>query len=363
MPELVDANQTAFIRGRFIQDNFVLVQESAKRLFSRGQSSLLLKVDIAKAFDSISWPFLLSVLRQRGFGPRWLSWVTLLLRSARMRVLINGAAGSVFHHGRGLRQGDPISPLLFVIAMDVLSGLFRAAERTGGLVSLHTIGLKHRVSLYADDVVIFARPDEVELQVVRRILDLFGGASGLRVNFGKSSMVPIQCSEEAVDSITGILPCPVVNMPCNYLGLPLSVRKLQRTDLEPVLDKLASKLSLWKARLMTREGRALYVQVVFTASVVYQLMALELEPWFLQAVDKLRHGFLWTGREDASGGSCAVAWHLVCQPKYLGGLGLHNLRLLNTALRAKWLWLTKTGLARPWHGLDVEVSKDSKALF
>jgi hypothetical protein len=99
------------------------------------------------------------------------------------------------------------------------------------------------------------------------------------------------------------------------------------------------------------------------ASVVYQLMVLDLEPWFLQAVDKLRRGFLWARCEDASCGSCAVAWHLVCQPKYLGGLGLHNLRLLNTALRAKWLWLSKTDQARPWHGLDVEVLKDSKALF
>jgi hypothetical protein len=75
--------------------------------------------------------------------------------------------------------------------MDVFSGLFRAAERSGVLASLHAIGLKHRVSLYADDVVIFARPDEVELQVVRRILDFFRGASGLLVNFGKNSVVPI----------------------------------------------------------------------------------------------------------------------------------------------------------------------------
>jgi hypothetical protein len=81
-----------------------------------------------------------------------------------------------------------------------------------------------------------------------------------------------------------------------------------------VLDKLASKLSLWKARLMSREGHALYVPVVLTASVVYQLMALELEPWFPQAVDKLRCGFLWAGREDASGGSCAVACILSASP-------------------------------------------------
>jgi hypothetical protein len=142
-------------------------------------------------------------------------------------------------------------------------------------------------------------------------------------------------------------------MPCPYLGLPLAVRKLQRTNLQPVIDKLASKLSTWKARLLTMEGRAIYVQVVMMASVIYQLMAIDLEPWFLQAVDKLRRGFLWAGFGDALGGQCAVAWDLVCQPKCLGGLGFHNLRLLNTALRAKWLWMAKTDNTRPWHGLNI----------
>jgi hypothetical protein len=286
-----------------------------------------------------------------------------LLQSARTKVLINGSAGMPFSHGKGLRQGDPISPLLFVIAMDVLSALFRAAENAGVLTGLSAMGHRHRVSLYADDVVIFARPVEAEVQVVRGILDFFGGASGLRVNYGKSSIVPIHCSEEALESVALSLPCPVTSMPCTYLGLPLAIRKLQRSDLLPVVDKLASKLSAWKARLLTLEGRATYVQVVMTASIIYQLMALDLEPWFLEAVDKLRRGFLWAGAGDAHGGHCAVAWDRVCQPKCLGGLGFHNLRLFNTALRSKLLWLSRTDASKPWHGLNVDVGEASKALF
>jgi hypothetical protein len=363
MPELVNANQTAFIQGRCIQDNFLLVQESAKVLHAKNEASLLFKVDIAKAFDSISWPFLLSVLRQRGFGTRWIRWISLLLRTARTQVLVNGFEGDAFLHGRGLRQGDPISPLLFVIAMDVLAAMFCAAERAGILSHFGVAGIKHRVSLYADDVVVFAKPDRVELHAVRSILDHFGKASGLLVNFAKSAVAPIRCPEVAIPAVRDALSCQVVSLPCTYLGLPLSIRKLRKVDLQPVLDKLAGKLSYWRARLMTREGRAVYVQAVMTATVIYHLMALDLEPWFLQAVDKLRRGFLWAGSSDANGGCCAVAWDLVCQPKELGGLGFHNLRLLNTALRTRWLWFQRMGDAKPWSGLDIAVSKDTRALF
>jgi mannosylglycoprotein endo-beta-mannosidase len=82
MPELVGRNQSAFIKGRCIQDNFVLVRQSAVLLHRRKEPSVLLKLDVARAFDSVSWPFLLSILRQRGFGHRWIRWIALLLGSA-----------------------------------------------------------------------------------------------------------------------------------------------------------------------------------------------------------------------------------------------------------------------------------------
>jgi hypothetical protein len=247
--------------------------------------------------------------------------------------------------------------------MDVLAAMFRAAEQAGVLPTLAAAGLKHQVSLYADDVVVFARPERHELQAVRGILECFGDASGLRVNYGKSEAAPIQCSEAALATVREAFPCRVTSLSCTYLGLPLSIRKLRKADLQGVLDKLANKLSMWRARLLTREGRAVYVQAVMMASVIYQLMALDLDPWFLQAADKLRRGFLWAVREEAHGGGCAVAWDLVCQPKYLGGLGFHNLRLLNVALRTRWIWLQKTEMSKPWQGLDLRASSDSEALF
>ena len=363
MPDLVSCNQSAFIRGRCIQDNFLLVQQSAVTLHRKRVPSLLLKLDIARAFDSVAWPFLLSVLRQRGFGPRWIRWISLLLRTASTQVLINGSAGVRFWHGRGLRQGDPLSPLLFVIVMDVLGAMFKEAERRAVLTDLAVDGLRHRVSLYADDVVIFARPEERELGAVRAILRCFGDASGLFVNFAKSTVMPIRCGEDLITNVAPTLGCPVKDLPCTYLGLPLSLRKLTRGDLQTVLDKLANKLSFWKARLLSKDGRVVYVQVVMTSMVIYQLMALDLEPWFFKAVDKLRIGFLWVGREEAQGGNCLVAWSSVCTPRSIGGLGLHNLRWLNASLRARWIWLQKTDADRSWAGLQFKVQPESTAMF
>jgi hypothetical protein len=278
MHDLVDPSQSAFIRGRCIQDNFVLVQQSAATLHRHKIPALLMKLDIAKAFDSVSWPFLVSVLRQRGFGNRWIRWILLLLRSASTKVLVNRYAGDAFRHARGLRQGDPLSPLLFVIVMDALAGMFRLAEQLGVLESLRLAGIKHRISLYADDLVVFARPEPRDLQAVHAILRCFGGASALHVNLSKSASAPIRCSSALVDSIAPDIACPLMQFPCVYLGLPLSIGRLCKGDLQLVLDKLAAKLPHWKARLLTKEGRVTYVHAIMTASVVYQLLALDMEP-------------------------------------------------------------------------------------
>ncbi|KAM0920400.1 hypothetical protein ACQ4PT_007548 [Festuca glaucescens] len=363
MPELIDNNQSAFIKGRCIQDNFVLVQQGATALHRRKVLALLLKLDIARAFDSVAWPFLLQVMQHRGFGTRWTRWILLLLRSAMTRVLVNGCAGSAFRHGCGLRQGDPLSPLLFVLVMDVLARLFSTTEHRGVLADLSAVGIKHRVSLYADDVVVFAKPEVAEVAAVRGIMECFGGASGLCVNFNKSAAAPIRCPPQVLADMAAALDCPISTLPCNYLGLPLSIQRLTKRDLQLVLDKLANKLTFWKAKLLTKEGRVTYVQAIMTASVIYQLLALDLEPWFFHAVDKLRRGFLWAGRHEARGGNCLVAWDLVYRLKRDGGLGFHNLRTLNIALRTKWKWLLKTDQERPWAGMSVKVMPEANALL
>jgi hypothetical protein len=122
--------------------------------------TLMLKLDIAKAFDSLAWPFFFEVLRQRGFGPRWLARTACLLSTASTGVLVNGIPGDQFWHARGLRQEDPSSPIpmWFILAFDVMNAIFKLAEANGVFASLQPSSIRHRLSLFADDAVLLMKP-------------------------------------------------------------------------------------------------------------------------------------------------------------------------------------------------------------
>ena len=328
LDSLVSTNQSAFVRGRCIHDNFLLVQQMARFLHNRREPRRLLKLDITKAFDSVSWPFLLEVLAHLGFGRRWREIICYLLRSSSTRVLLNGQPGQWIAHRRGLRQEGPLSPMLFILVMDVLNALIGKADEEALLQPLATHRVKHRVSLYADDVALFIRPTPEDLSTIKEILRLFGEVSGLRTNMQNSSIVPIRCTTEQLEVVSRVMPCEVIDFPCKYLGLPLSIRKLTKTDLQPIVDQIADMLPDWKAALMSTAGRAVLVKAVLTAIPVYLLIALDVPKWLLRAIDKLHRAFLWKGRRLVNGGHCPVTWERACRPEELGGLGIHNLEIL-----------------------------------
>jgi hypothetical protein len=120
LDKLISQNQSAFIKKRSIQDSFLYVKNVIRDAHFKNSPTTFLKLDLAKAFDSVEWPFLLEVLEQMGFGQRWRDMISILLASSSSRVLLNGKQGRLFRHRRGLRQGDPLSPMLFILVMEPL---------------------------------------------------------------------------------------------------------------------------------------------------------------------------------------------------------------------------------------------------
>jgi len=212
---------------------------------------------------------------------------------------------------------------LFLV-MDGLCYMVKKASDEGLLQPLARRALQHRISLYADDVVIFLCPSANDIGITLDILQLFGDASGLRTNVQKSNGFPIQCSEEDKITIQEHLPCQLSDFPCKYLGVPLSLRKLTKQQVQPIIDRVADRLPGWKADLLTKAGRKILVQFVLTSMLVYLAMAMDLPPWALKAIDKIRRGFLWRGRRDAKGGHCLLAWPKVFGHQNSEALAFHS---------------------------------------
>uniref|UniRef100_A0A0A8XQ40 Uncharacterized protein n=1 Tax=Arundo donax TaxID=35708 RepID=A0A0A8XQ40_ARUDO len=253
--------------------------------------------------------------------------------------------------------------MLFVLVMDVLNSLISKASDLGLFKALSNRGPSHRLSLYADDVVLFIQPTSQEMELARAILEKFGDASGLHANLQKSSAIPIQCDSEDLALIEENLPCPAGTFPCTYLGLPLSNRKLRASELLPLVEKVADKLPGWKAGLIHKAGRIILVRMVLTAIPIHVLIALDIPKWVIRAIDKKRRAFLWKGRDSVNGGNCLVSWDKVCRPLDLGGLGILNLEVLGWALRMRWLWFQKTDPERPWSELQLSFHANTTALF
>jgi hypothetical protein len=209
--DIITANQSAFVKGQCLHDNFILVRQLVRKIHYKKEPGVLIKLDLSRAFDSISWSFLFEIMRALGFGAIFLKWISIVLSSASSRVVVNGMPRASFKHVRGLRQGDPISPMLFNCGMEALTALFVKAANEQLLSPLAGCSAMQRLSIYADDVVVFVRPVVPELVAIRDILTVFGEASGLKVNYSKSSATVIRGGELERVRTQSILGCPLVN--------------------------------------------------------------------------------------------------------------------------------------------------------
>ncbi|KAK1604375.1 hypothetical protein QYE76_028048 [Lolium multiflorum] len=295
-----------------------------------------------------------------GFGDLLLRWISLLLYTANTRVLVNGVPGDRIQHARGLRQGDPTSPLLFVAGMEVLTRLFTVAAQEPLLGNVAGISPLQRVSIYADDVVVFLRPETQDLLATREVLSLFSATSGLHVNYRKTTATLIRESVGDRDRVTEVLGCDIANFPIKYLGLQLALRPLTKAEWQPMLDGVIHSIPAWQRGLVTRAGRLVLIKSVISARPIHHILVEDAPAWLLEEVDKWLRAFFWAGKKEVHGGQCLVAWENICRPLCQGGLGVKDLCLQGLALRVRWEWLKCTDPHKPWQGLKL--AKDAKAL-
>jgi hypothetical protein len=181
---------------------------------------IILKLDFKKAFDKVEYGLMLKIMEHKGFPSKWLNSMKLIFNQGTSSVLLNGILGKVFHCRRGVRQGDPVSPLLFVLSADLLQSVLNSARRNN-LLNL-PLPLPNDddflILQYADDTLIFMQGDVNQLLQLKDILHSFAESTGLQVNFDKSFMVPINISEDRFNILANTLGCSKESLSFTYLG-------------------------------------------------------------------------------------------------------------------------------------------------
>jgi hypothetical protein len=203
----------------------------------------------------------------------------------------------------------------------------------------------------------------MDFRTFMAVIEDFGSASGLRTNIAKCSANLIRCTDAHLALVQQELQTPVEPFPQRYLGLPLSLRKPTAAQLQYLVDNIANKLPGWKASLLDKGGRLELVRSTLSAMPIFSMMSLDIPVKTILAIEKIIRGFLWKGRKDVKGGHCLVAWDKVCTPKKWGGLGIPNLRMMNVALRTRWLWLQRVDESKPWKELNIQVPQLARQLF
>jgi hypothetical protein len=201
MDKVISKPQNAFVKGRQILDSVLIANECLDSRIKSGDPGVLCKLDMEKAYDHVDCNFLLYLLKRCGFGERWCSWIKHCISSARFSILINGFPSGFFGSSRGVRQGDPLSPFLFVLVMEAFSRMI-SAMYSRGLISGFSVGSREhdRVEvshlLFADDTLIFCGTDASQIGYFEALLVCFEVVSGLKVNLAKSVLVPVGSLED-----------------------------------------------------------------------------------------------------------------------------------------------------------------------
>jgi hypothetical protein len=248
LSSVVAETQSAFVKNRQILDGILIANEVVDEARNLKKELMLFKVDFEKAYDSVDWGYLDSVMKGMSFPVLWRKWVRECVSTATAAVLVNGSPTDEFHLQRGLRQGDPLSPFLFLLAAEGLNVLMKAMVENN-LFSGYAVGTVNQVVFshlqFADDTLLLGNKSWANVRALRAVLVLFESLSGLKVNFNKSLLVGINISDSWLYEAATVLSCKVGKIPFMYLGLPIGGNPRRLKFWEPIVNRIKSRLSGW----------------------------------------------------------------------------------------------------------------------
>ena len=338
LPKLISMEQHGFVMGRSIGDSIALAQLMMNELNRKVEArNAILKLDMMKAFDRMEWDFIQEVLRRFGFSESLVNIISNCFQNQHISVNINGIRHGFFPTSRGLRQGDPLSPSLFILAEEVLSRGLKMKFQQGLIQSFHTgrgsILISHLI--FADDTLIFLKGNQKSMKNLLQFVDKYEVSSGQKVNKQKSSLY---CSSKMPlarkNKLSRIAQIPLKASPLTYLGCPIIRGRVKLIHFENLLNKFQSRLVGWYAKLLSIMGRVVLIQSVLSSIPVHLLSVLNLPKGIIARLNAIMASFFWFGQQWVNKRHWR-SWKNISMPKGEGGLGIRKFEEVQQTFRMK----------------------------
>ncbi|XP_019097316.1 PREDICTED: uncharacterized protein LOC109131143 [Camelina sativa] len=400
LASLVSENQSAFIPGRAISDNVLITHEMLHFLKTSGAEvhcAMAVKSDMSKAYDRVEWCFVQKVLKRLGFHPLWIKWVMQCITTVSYSFLVNDTPRGKVKPLRGIRQGDPLSPYIFILCSEVLSGLCNKAQRTGqfpgfrvargspkinhllfaddtmfftkssekACLALMKIlgnevlsGLCNKAQrtgqfpgfrvargspkinhlLFADDTMFFTKSSEKACLALMKILGKYGRASGQQINAAKSSIsFSKKTSAERRARVKQILGISKEGGVGKYLGLPEHFGRTKKDLFSAIVDRIRQRAFSLSNKFLSSAGKLTLLKSVLAAMPSYAMSCFQLPKSLCKRIQSVLTRFWWDTKAEKKG-MCWIAWDKLTHSKQDGGLGLRDLQDFNAALLGKIGW-------------------------
>ena len=299
LPYIISKNQSAFTADRLITDNVLMVYEimhNLKHKRGRNDSFMATKLDMSKAFDRVEWIFVEKVMRKMGFDENWINLVMKCISTMSYSVIIKGTTYGNIIPTRELRQGNPLSPYLFLLCAEGFSGLIHDAAQNNQLhgISICRGAPKITHLFFADDNLLFCRVNGNECSKPKEILSMYESVSGQKINTDKSSIFfNPSTSQELKDEIINILGSMHDSNHTKYLGLPFIIGRSKKLVFAEIKEKVGKKLASWKGKLLSTGGKKVLIKVVAQAIPTYTMSCFQLPKSLYEDLEKLMRSFWW----------------------------------------------------------------------
>ncbi|GJY50063.1 RNA-directed DNA polymerase, eukaryota [Tanacetum coccineum] len=272
------------------------------------------------AFDSVRWDYLDEVLKKFGFGDRWCGWIHSCLRSSRGSNLVNGSPTKEFQFHKGLKQGDPLSPFLFILIMESLHLCFQNVVNTGMFKGV-SIGSNLHLShlLYADDVVFLRQWSDSNISTIIKVLKCFFCTSGLSINMHKSKLMGIAVDDDIVNQAAHSIGCLQLKPPFSYLGSRIGGSMSRINSWDDIVNKLLARLSKWKMKTLSIRGRLTLLKSVLGSTPIYYMSLFKVPSQVLKRMESIRSRF-FNGVDIMEKKLSFVSWNKVLASKDRGAM-------------------------------------------